>query len=102
MPMHPDTMLMCPSAMPMHPDTMLMPSPAMPMHPDAMLMRSSAMPMHPDTMLMPSPAMPMHPDALKTLRFYAKLYLVLIMSRIESTAEAFVTCSTNIYFNHFL
>ncbi len=93
--MHPDTMLMCPSAMPMHPSAMLMRSPAMPMHPDTMLMRPPAMPMHP-------PAMPMHPSALKTLRFYAKLYLVLIMSRIESTAEAFVTCSTNIYFNHFL
>ena len=95
MPMRPDTMLMCPSAMPMHPDTMLMRSPAMPMRPDTMLMRPPAMLMHP-------PAMPMHPSALKTLRFYAKLYLVLIMSRIESTAEAFVTCSTNICFNHSL
>ena len=88
MPMHPDTMLMCPSAMPMHPDTMLM--------------CPSAMPMHPDTMLMRPPAMPMHPPALKTLRFYAKLYLVLIISRIESTADAFITCSTNICFNHSL
>ncbi len=67
-----------------------------------MLMRSPAMPMHPDTMLMCPPAMPMHPPALKTLRFYAKLYLVLIISRIENTADAFITCSTNICFNHSL
>lgn len=42
----------------------------MPMHP-------YAMPMRLDTMLMRPSAMPMHPYALKTLRFYAKLYLVL-------------------------
>ncbi|WP_292860724.1 hypothetical protein [Nostoc sp. LPT] len=59
--MHPNTMLMRPSAMPMHPNTM-------PMRPSAMTMYSDTMPMHPL-------AMPMHPSTLKMLCFYAKLYL---------------------------
>ncbi len=73
--MHPNTMLMRASAMPMHPDTMLMRASTMPLHPDTMLMRAPTMPLHPDTMLMRAPTMPLHPPALKTLRFYTKLYL---------------------------
>ena len=57
------------SAMPMHLDTMLMRASAMPLHLDTMSMRA-------ETMLMHHPAMPMHHYALKTLCFYAKLYLV--------------------------
>ncbi|WP_335168760.1 hypothetical protein [Nostoc sp.] len=56
------------ATMPMHHNTMPMRSSAMPM-------RSSAMPMHPPAMPMRSFAMPMRSPALKTLRFYAKLYL---------------------------
>lgn len=54
-----------------------------------MLMRSSAMPMHPDTMLMRAPAMPMHPPALKTLRFYAKLYLEDVLKVLWSVTKRF-------------
>ena len=62
MPMHPPTMSMHLNAMLMCPFTM-------PMHLDAMLMRPSTMPMHLDAMLM-------RPSTIKTLRFYAKVYLV--------------------------
>jgi hypothetical protein len=61
--------------MPMHPDALLMRPSAMPMHPDAFLVRPSAMPMHSDALLMRPSVMPMHSDALKTLRFIWKTVL---------------------------
>lgn len=50
--------------------------PAMPMHPNTIPMHPNTMPIHPDTIPMRPFTIPMHRDALKTLRFYAKLYLV--------------------------
>ena len=45
------------------------------MHQLRLLMRRLAMPMHPHAMPMHSLGMLMRSPALKTLRFYAKLYL---------------------------
>ncbi|MEH2142898.1 hypothetical protein [Nostoc sp.] len=61
--------------MPMYRLALLMRQLAMPMHQLTLLMRRLALLMHPHAMPMHSLGMLMRSPALKTLRFYAKLYL---------------------------